>query len=210
MESSIWTELSTTTSLAIPALPIYNKDLALDSSVSALSVMIPLESPELLHSGSIDSLNSSSTNFSSSSSETATEITSAIVLQYISPYDSGIMMNGIPVNISSSSQDMGYYPYSPSGGSRSSSSSGGGFSSYRREQQQQQQQQSQHENVFLSTKVRAESFTGGCRVYHAIFGTGKVVVNDGIYLQIQFDDMKYGNMKLKAFHAVPKMVLLSE
>jgi len=64
------------------------------------------------------------------------------------------------------------------------------------------------DNIFMSTRDRTDSFVEGCRVYHAIFGTGYVLKNDGVYLNIQFDDLKYGSMKLKSFHAVPKMVLL--
>lgn len=61
---------------------------------------------------------------------------------------------------------------------------------------------------FESTLDRSEEFVGNSRVYHALFGTGVVLSNDGTYLSIRFDDHRYGDMKLKSFYAVPKMVLI--
>jgi len=93
------------------------------------------------------------------------------------------------------------YPSSPSSGSTGASKS-------RKELSKKSSGGSAADNIFMSTRDRTESFVEGCRVYHAIFGTGYVLKNDGVYLNIQFDDLKYGSMKLKSFHAVPKMVLL--
>jgi len=63
--------------------------------------------------------------------------------------------------------------------------------------------------LLSSTHDRCETqFHEGAKVFHAIFGVGVVEINDGTYLSISFDDPKYGEMKLKAFYAVPKMVVI--
>jgi len=61
---------------------------------------------------------------------------------------------------------------------------------------------------FSSLTDRCDAFVENARVFHALFGTGVVCANDGIYLAIRFDDLRYGVMKLKATFAVPKMVLI--
>jgi len=61
---------------------------------------------------------------------------------------------------------------------------------------------------FSSLTDRCDAFVESARVFHALFGTGVVCANDGVYLAIRFDDLRYGMMKLKATFAVPKMVLI--
>jgi hypothetical protein len=63
---------------------------------------------------------------------------------------------------------------------------------------------------FASTSDRSGEFVEQSRVYHAIFGSGRVYYNDGIYLGIRFDDPRYNEMKLKVIFAVPKMMLMPE
>jgi hypothetical protein len=63
---------------------------------------------------------------------------------------------------------------------------------------------------FASTSDRSGEFVKDSRVYHAIFGTGRVAFNDGTYLGIRFDDPRYNEMKLKVIFAVPKMILMPE
>lgn len=61
------------------------------------------------------------------------------------------------------------------------------------------------------SSARLALFTAGQPVYHAIFGNGVVLENedhDDVHLHIQFSDDKFGRMKLKAYYAVPKMVVL--
>jgi len=61
---------------------------------------------------------------------------------------------------------------------------------------------------FSSLTDRCDAFVENARVFHALFGTGVVCGNDGVYLAIRFDDLRFGMMKLKATFAVPKMVLI--
>jgi len=61
---------------------------------------------------------------------------------------------------------------------------------------------------FSSLTDRCDAFVENARVFHALFGTGVVCANDGVYLAIRFDDLRFGVMKLKATFAVPKMVLI--